>query len=243
MVVKIAAHKFRVIYRHTEAEALHLVDVRHIFQQCRHNMVGAAVGNRPTERIDMLQLALLVATGRPFERIQIHRIGNAKILEWAQELSINGFRQTDLSGDTIVEVGQNALAVHTFRCSCQAQQDLRLIVVQQLLVGRCCSMVEFIHNDVIIKYRCCFGYEILRVKGLDGNKQIVDAVRLVATHEHLSEVGVLEYSTEGIQTLLENFFPVRYEEQAAGSIRILLAEALVIQRRDDRLAGTGGGYH
>lgn len=92
MVVKIAAHKFRVIYRHTEAEALHLVNVRHIFQQCRHNMVGAAVGNRPAERVDVLQLALLVATGRLFERIQIHRIGNAKILERAQELSINGFR-------------------------------------------------------------------------------------------------------------------------------------------------------
>ena len=92
MVVEIAAHKFRVIDRHTEAEALHLVNVRHIFQQCRHHMVGAAVGNRPAERIDVLQLALLIATGRPFERIQIHRIGNAKILERAQELSVNGFR-------------------------------------------------------------------------------------------------------------------------------------------------------
>ena len=93
-------------------------------------LVGAAVGNRPAERIDVLQLALLVATGRPFERIQIHCIGNAKILEWAQELSVNGFRQTDLSGDTIVEVGQDVLAVHTFRSSGQAQQDVRLVVGQ-----------------------------------------------------------------------------------------------------------------
>ena len=113
MVVKIAAHKLRVIDRYTEAEALHLVNVRHIFQQCRHHMVSAAVGNRPAERVDVLQLALLVAAGRPFECIQIHRIGNAKILERAQELSVNGFRQTDLSGDTIVEVGQDVLAVHT----------------------------------------------------------------------------------------------------------------------------------
>ena len=151
MVVKIAAHKFRVIYRHTEAEALHLVNVRHIFQQCRHHMVGTAVGNRPTERIDMLQLALLVATGGPFERIKIHRIGNAKILEWAQELSVNGFRQTDLSGDTIVEVRQDALAVHTFRSSGQAQQDARLVVGQQLLVSRRGGMVEFVHDDIIVK--------------------------------------------------------------------------------------------
>ena len=92
MVVKITAHKFRVIYRYTEAETPHLVNVRHIFQQCRHHMVGAAVGNSPAERVDVLQLALLVATGRPFERIQIHRIGDSEILERAQELSINGFR-------------------------------------------------------------------------------------------------------------------------------------------------------
>lgn len=89
-------------------------------------------------------------------------------------------------------------------------------------------MVELIHNDIIIKLRCCFGCEILRVKGLDRNKQIVDAVRLVVTHEHLPEVGVLEYSTESIQTLLENFFPVCHKEQSARLVRILLAEALVV---------------
>ncbi len=36
---------------------------------------------------------------------------------------------------------------------------------------------------------------------------------------------------------------MRHKEQAAESIRILLAKALVIQRRDDRLAGTGGSHH
>ena len=151
MVVKITAHKFRMIYRHTEAEALHLVNVRHIFQQCRHHMVGAAVGNSPAERVDVLQLALLVVTGRPFERIQIHRIGNAKILKWAQELSVNGFRQTDLRCNAVVEVWKNVLAVHTFRSSGQAQQDARLVVGQQLLISRCSGMVEFVHDDVIVK--------------------------------------------------------------------------------------------
>ena len=151
MVVKIAAHKFRVIYCHTEAETLHLVNVRHIFQQRRHHMVGAAIGNRPAEGIDVLQLTLLVATGRPFERIQIHRIGDAKILEWAQELSVNGFRQADLRCDAVMEVGQDTLAVHTLRSSGQAQQDARLVVGQQLLVSRRGGMVEFVHDDIIVK--------------------------------------------------------------------------------------------
>ena len=36
---------------------------------------------------------------------------------------------------------------------------------------------------------------------------------------------------------------MRHKEQAAGQIRILLVETLVIQCRDDRLAGTGGRHH
>ena len=206
-------------------------------------MVGTAVGNRPAERVDVLQLALLVATGRPFERIQIHRIGNAKILEWAQELSVNGFRQTDLSGDTIVEVGQDVLAVHTLWSSGQAQQNVRLIIGQELLIGRSRRVVELVHDDVIVKIGRCLFREVLRIEGLNGDKQIVDAFRLIAAHKQLSEVRVLDYSPEGIQTLLENFFPVRYKEQAARLVRILLAEALVVQRRDDRFAGTGGRHH
>ena len=47
-------------------------------------MVGASGGNGAAEGVDMLQLALLVATGRPFEFIQIHGIGNAKILKRAE---------------------------------------------------------------------------------------------------------------------------------------------------------------
>ena len=36
---------------------------------------------------------------------------------------------------------------------------------------------------------------------------------------------------------------MRHKEQAAGLVRILLAEALIIQRRDHRFAGTGGNHH
>lgn len=36
---------------------------------------------------------------------------------------------------------------------------------------------------------------------------------------------------------------MRHKQQAAGAIRILLAESLVVQGRDDRLAGTGGRHH
>lgn len=112
-------------------------------------MVGASVCNGTAEGVDMFQLALLIAAGRPFQRIQINRIGDAKILERAQELSINGFRQTDLRRNAVVEVWKNALAVHTLRGSRQAQQDARLIIGQELLIGRSRRVVELVHDDDI----------------------------------------------------------------------------------------------
>ena len=116
-------------------------------------MVGALSGNGTTEGVDMLQLALLIATSRPFQRIQIHSIGDTEILERAEQLSVNGFRQTNFRRNTIVEVWQNALAVHTFRRSCQAQQNTRLVVGQELLVGWSCRVVELVYDDVIVKPR------------------------------------------------------------------------------------------
>ena len=104
-------------------------------------------------------------------------------------------------------------------------------------------MVEFIHDDVVVKIGTRLFREALRVEGLDGQKQVVDALRLIVANKQLTKVCVLEHSAEGVQALLEDFLPVRHKEQAAGSIRILLTEALVIQRRDDRLAGAGGRHH
>ena len=56
--------------------------------------------------------------------------------------------------------------------------------------------MELVHNDVVIKVRGSLGGEILRVEGLNGKKQVVDTLRPVITHEQLSEIGVLQNSTE-----------------------------------------------
>ena len=86
-------------------------------------MVGTAVRNSTAEGVDLLQLTLLIATGRPFQRIQIHRIGDAKILEGAKLLPVDGFGQTNFSRNAVVEVWKDALAVHTLWSSGQAQQQ------------------------------------------------------------------------------------------------------------------------
>ena len=104
-------------------------------------------------------------------------------------------------------------------------------------------MMELVYNDVIVKIRCRFSGKLLRIEGLDGNKQMVDAVGFVAAHIQLAEIGILQYRPEGVQALLQNLLPVRHEQQAAGLPRMLFAEALVIQCRDHGFAGAGSGDH
>ena len=208
MHIEIATHELRVLDRDTEAKPLHVINVCHIFQQCRYNKVSTTVSHRTTESINLGKLALIIAACAPFERVQIYSISNAEILERAQELAVNGFRQTDFSRDTVVEVWQNTLAVHAFRSGGQPQQNAGLIVRQQLLIGRRCSMVEFVHDDVIVELRCSFCCEILRIESLDRDKQIVDTFRLVAAYKHFAKVSIFENSSERVHALLEDFFSV-----------------------------------
>ena len=104
-------------------------------------------------------------------------------------------------------------------------------------------MVEFVYNDVIVEIRCRFGGKLLRIEGLDGNKQMVDAVGFVAAHIQLAEIGILQYRPEGVQALLQDLLPVCHKQQTAGLPRMLFAEALVIQCRDHGFAGAGSGDH
>ena len=73
-------------------------------------------------------------------------------------------------------------------------------------------MVELVHHDVVVKIRSGFGGEILGVEGLDRQKQVVNALWPVAAHKQLSEIGVLQDCSEGVQALPQNFLPVGYKE-------------------------------
>ena len=212
MVVEIAAHKFRMLDGHTEAQSLDLVDVGHILEKGGHHQIGAAVGHGSAEGVEVGKLPLVIAAGTPFQGVQIHCVGDSEILEGAQQLVVDGLRQPDFRGNPVVEVGQHALAIHTLRGGCQAQQDLGLIVGQQLLIGRRRCVVELVHHDVVVKIRCGLGGEILRVEGLNGQKQVANTLRPVAAHKQLAEIGVLQDCSEGVQALPQNFLPVGYKE-------------------------------
>ena len=69
-------------------------------------------------------------------------------------------------------------------------------------------MVELVHNNVIIEFWRGLCGKVLRIEGLDRDKQIVDALGLIAAHKHLSKVGIFENSSERAHALLEDFFSV-----------------------------------
>ena len=104
-------------------------------------------------------------------------------------------------------------------------------------------MMELVYNDVIVKICCRFGGKLLRIEGLDGNKQMINAVGSVTAHIQFTEIGILQYRPEGVQALLQDLLSVCHKQQTAGLPRMLFAEALVIQCRNHSFAGAGGGDH
>ena len=103
--------------------------------------------------------------------------------------------------------------------------------------------MELIHNDVVVKIRNSLGGKILRVEGLNGQKQLVNTLGFAVTHKQPPEVSVLQNGPEGVQALPQNLLPVCHKEQPARLSGVLLAKTLVVQRGDHRLTGTSGSHH
>ncbi len=138
---------------------------------------------------------------------EIHR--HQQLIPGIGAVEIQGAVEAQVHGlvdkvDLLIPVAeQDAFAVHTFRGCSQAKQNLWLVAREQFLVGRGRRMVEFVHNNVIVKVQGGFGGEILGVKGLDGEEQVVDIFWLVIAYKQLAKVGVLQNGPEGIQALLQ----------------------------------------
>ena len=63
-----------MLNRHAEAKALHIVNVRHIFEQRGNDLVGTAFCHRAADGIEIGKLRLVIATCRPFyDMVKINR--------------------------------------------------------------------------------------------------------------------------------------------------------------------------
>ena len=212
MGIKVARHKLGMSDGNAEAQTLYLVDIGDIFQDGVHHKVSAALRHHAAEGVQVGQLVFIVAAGTPFQAAQICGVGDAEILEGTEQFPVNRFRQTDLGGNASAEIVQNAFAVHAFRGGGQSKQDLRLVIFQQLLISGCSCMMELVYNDVIVKICCRFGGKLLRIEGLDGNKQMINAVGSVTAHIQFTEIGIFQYRPEGVQALLQDLLPVCHKQ-------------------------------
>ena len=209
---KILRHEFGMLDGNTESQSLHRIHVCCVLVQGLDNMVRPAFCDIAVERIQIGQLALVVTAPRPAQVVQVNGVRNAEILEGAQELPLDGLRQTNLSSTSSTEIIQNTPSVHTFRRSCQTQKDLRLEVVQELLISRRSGVVEFVHHNVVIVICRQTVIKSLGVKGLHRNKQVIQVLRPIATNKELTEIRIFQHALEGIPALLQDFFPVGHEQ-------------------------------
>ena len=79
----------------------------------------------------------------------------------------------------------------------------------------------------------------MRIKCLNGYKQIVDAIWFVFTNKHFTKVGILKNCSKRINTLCKNFFSMSNKKQSARLIRILFSESFIIKCRDNCFTGSG----
>ena len=62
--------------------------------------------------------------------------------------------------------------------------------------------MKLVHHDVIIKVFRRLARKLLAAKGLYGEKEVVNSIRLMIPDKQLAEVRILQYRAEGIETLL-----------------------------------------
>ena len=83
--------------------------------------------------------------------------------------------------------------------------------------------------------------EIHSREGLNGPEHVPPLVGTVAVDVELAEVARSQHLAERAEALLQDLLPMRHEQQARIGLQASVAQALVVQRRDDGLAGSGGG--
>ena len=111
MVVEITAHKLRMLNGDTETKSLYVINIGDIFQQRRDYQIGTPLCHRSTEGINFGKLTFVIASGAPFQVVQINRVSNTEVLERTQEFTVYGLGQTDFCRDTVTKIGEG--------CSCR----------------------------------------------------------------------------------------------------------------------------
>ena len=145
---------------------MNLVDVGHVSPHCVDDVRGAPLGKLPVEDVHVLQRALVVASPRPLETVEVDGVRHAEVAERAEELAVDCLRKADLCGDPAIEPPQDAPAVGPLWGCCQAKENLGRKVVEESCV--CCRrlVVDLVYHDVVIEAWVEVVSQTARVDGL-----------------------------------------------------------------------------
>ena len=127
---------------------------------------------------------------------------------------INGVPEAQFGRDSAVEASENREAVAALRSGGQSQEFDWPDVIEERAVGRGGGVVEFVndHNVEMISG------EVLEsgcIEALDRSEDMLELAGSLAANPQLAERSIADPVAKGGETLLQDLFAVRDEEEAS----------------------------
>lgn len=92
--------------------------------------------------------------------------------------------------------------------------------------------MELIHHDEVIVVLRQVLIKLRRVQGLNRHEKMIERFRLMAADPQVSEIEIVQDTAKGFDALLEDFLPMRHEEEPVLLVQMRLAEARIIKGGD-----------
>src|SRR5688572_16975167 len=173
-----------------------------------------------------------------------------EILERAEQPALERIPEPHFHRDVIVEVVKDVFGVGAFGRGGQPQEDSGRLssrvglcaaeeMVEQPPIRRRRRMMELVDNHDVESGRIELR-QIDLTEGLNGSKYVPPLVGLMAVHVEFAEVSRSQNLAERADALPQDFLPMGDKQQT--EISVLIAQALVVERGNDGLAGSRRGY-
>ena len=223
--------------RHAHAEA----------QRAHGQRVGDLVLNgldderhaRLVAGVDVLERGDVVATTRPLNARQIGAVVQPEVLERAQQAALEGIPQPEFDGNAAIEPLEHALpSVRSGVAVSPSRMRGRRWFNRRSYVGAAAWW-----NSSTTTTSNASGANVVEIdlrQRLNRREHMPALLGSMAIDEQLAEGSVAKNRPIGGQALRQDLATVRNEQQAG--ILQALPEPAVVERRDERLAGAGGGH-
>jgi hypothetical protein len=221
-----------------EAQGPHPAGVGDLVADLAQHDPGAGV----VAGVDAVEAGDVVGPALPLDPGQVGAVGDAEVVERAEQVGVEGVPESELGSGPAAEEGPDVDAVAALGGGGEPEQLAGLEAVQQPAVGRGLGVVELVDDDDVEGGGVEVVHAVCRER-LHAGEHVAPALRPGPADPHLAEGGVAQDLAVGAQRLGEDLRAVGDEEQGrAGACRRweLLREPPVVQRRDDRLAGPRG---